>query len=51
MSIDILAQMYISLIRPQLGYAVAIWSGCTQLVIDKLQLYIHYIRFNYMQQE
>lgn len=37
MSRDILAQMYVSFIRPQLEYAVEVWSGCTQFDIDKLE--------------
>ena len=34
---DILAQMYISFVRPQLEYAVEIWSGCTKYNIEKLE--------------
>ena len=34
---DILAQMYVSFIRPQLEYAVEVWSGCTQFDMDKLE--------------
>ena len=34
---DILSQMYISFIRPQLEYAVQVWSGCTKAEIEKLE--------------
>ena len=29
--------MYISFVRPQLEYAVEIWSGCTKYDIEKLE--------------
>lgn len=34
---DILSQMHVYFIRPQLEYAAELWAGCTKMDIEKLE--------------
>lgn len=35
---DILSQMHVYFIRPQLEYAAEVWAGCTKMDIEKLEM-------------
>lgn len=34
---DILSQMHVYFIRPQLEYAAELWAGCTKMATEKLE--------------